>query len=168
LILLLDRTAFDTREGAGPPFAAVAERYEYEHVVTLEETNLLGNVYFAHYLRWQGHCREHFLREHAPEIFDELDREHALVTTRCSCEYLAELVAFDHVVVRMGLGRVVQNRLELLFEYWRKSDEDEELVARGAQELAWLIRQGERFVPRRVPEPLLEAIDAYRADPAQV
>jgi enediyne core biosynthesis thioesterase len=157
---------FDTRGCADHHSPAVTDRYEYEHVVTLEETNLLGNVYFAHYLRWQGHCREHFLREHAPEIFEELDQEHALVTTRCSCEYLAELGAFDRVLVRMRLGHVVQNRLELLFEYWRKTDEDEELVARGEQELAWLTRQGDRFVPRRVPESLLEAIDAYRADSA--
>ena len=28
--------------------------FRYEHVVTFDETNLVGNVYFAHYLHWQG------------------------------------------------------------------------------------------------------------------
>jgi enediyne core biosynthesis thioesterase len=28
--------------------------YEYQHVVGLEETNLLGNVYYANHVRWQG------------------------------------------------------------------------------------------------------------------
>ena len=135
--------------------------FEYPHVVTLEETNLLGNVYFAHYLRWQGHCRELFLRRYAPKVFEELDREHALVTTRCSCEYLAELVAFDPVVVRMRAGEVLPNRLTLLFDYVRTADGREELVARGEQQLAWLSREGERFVPRPVPNELLEAIDTY-------
>ena len=37
--------------------------YEYEHVVTFDETNLVGNVYYTNHLRWQGHCRELFLRE---------------------------------------------------------------------------------------------------------
>jgi enediyne biosynthesis thioesterase len=135
--------------------------FEYRHVVTLEETNLLGNVYFAHYLRWQGHCRELFLQRYAPKVFEELDREQALVTTRCSCEYLAELVAFDPVVVRMRAGEVLPNRLTLLFDYVRSAAGREELVARGEQQLAWLRREGERFVPRPVPKELLEAIEAY-------
>ena len=35
--------------------------YEYPHMVGFEETNLVGNVYYVNYLRWQGRCREMFL-----------------------------------------------------------------------------------------------------------
>ena len=35
--------------------------FEYRHVVSFEETNLVGNVYFANHLSWQGRCRELFL-----------------------------------------------------------------------------------------------------------
>jgi enediyne biosynthesis thioesterase len=141
------------------------ETYEYRHVVVLEETNLLGNVYFSHYLRWQGHCRELFIHELAQEVFADLDLERdALVTTRCSCNYLAELAAFDQVAIRMHLGEVAQNRLTLMFDYVRIDGDGEELVARGEQQLAWLRRNGERFEPRPVPEPLLDAIDDYTAD----
>lgn len=136
--------------------------YEYRHTVLLEETNLLGNVYFTHYLRWQGHCRELFINEFAPEVLDGLDpARDALVTTRCGCTYLAELVAFDEVAVRMRLAEVVQNRLTLRFDYVRVKPGPEELVARGEQQLAWLGRDGERFTPRHVPEPLLAAVEAY-------
>ena len=31
--------------------------YEYRHVVGFEETNLVGNVYYVNYVRWQGRCR---------------------------------------------------------------------------------------------------------------
>lgn len=138
--------------------------FEYRHLVVLEETNFLGNVYFTHYVRWQGHCRELFINEFAPEVFAGLDVEHdALVTTRCSCTYLAELVALDEVAVRMRLGEVVHNRLTLHFDYVRVAPGPEELVARGEQQLAWLRREGERFAPKRVPESLLAAIDAYPA-----
>ena len=40
--------------------------YEIRHTVGFEETNLVGNVYYVNYLRWQGRCREMFLRDHAP------------------------------------------------------------------------------------------------------
>ncbi|KUP97757.1 acyl-CoA thioesterase [Thermobifida cellulosilytica] len=140
--------------------------FEYRHVVTLEETNQLGNVYFAHFLRWQGHCRELFLRRTAPEVLDSLDHEHALVTVRAACDYLDELVAFDEVTLRMRVGEVVQNRMTLLFEYWRTSGA-EALMARGEQQVAWLRRTPSGFEPLPVPQTLLRAIDAYLAEPVR-
>ncbi|HEX3554449.1 MAG TPA: acyl-CoA thioesterase [Thermoanaerobaculia bacterium] len=138
--------------------------YEYRHVVGFEETNLVGNVYYVNPLRWQGRCREMFLRDHAPEVLDELSRGLALATVRCSCDYLAELFAFDQVAVRMRLGGVVQNRITLLFEYWRlpaTAGEGEELAARGEQVVACMRREGERTVPTAIPVALREALKPY-------
>jgi enediyne biosynthesis thioesterase len=73
--------------------------FEYRHVVGFEETNLVGNVYYANHVRWQGRCREMFLREHAPDVLDALAQDLRLVTLHCSCEYLAELNAFDEVII---------------------------------------------------------------------
>src|SRR5829696_474286 len=112
--------------------------YELRHVVGFEETNLVGNVYYANHVRWQGRCREMFLRDHAPEVVDELARGLHLVTTRVSCEYLSELFAFDEVVIRMRLGEVAQNRISMRFEYLRSTDDGEELVARGEQQATCL------------------------------
>ena len=109
--------------------------YEYRHIVSFEETNLVGNVYYANHVRWQGRCREMFLHDHAPEILTALTQGLSLVTTRCSCEYLAELLAFDEVLLRMRLGALVQNRITLVFEYWRCVATGEELVARGEQQI---------------------------------
>ena len=136
--------------------------FEYRHAVGFEETNLVGNVYYVNHLRWQGRCREMFLRENAPEILEELKRGLALATVRCSCDYLAELEAFDTVVLRMRLGEVVQNRLTLLFEYWREAaDGRQELVARGEQQVACMRRDGERTVPAPIPAALREALRPY-------
>ena len=48
--------------------------YEYRHLVGFEETNLVGNVYYVNYLRWQGRCREMFLLEHAPDVLADMPR----------------------------------------------------------------------------------------------
>jgi enediyne biosynthesis thioesterase len=140
--------------------------YEFRHLVGFEETNLVGNVYYVNHLRWQGRCREMFLRDHAPEILAELADGLALATVRCSCDYLAELEAFDEVVVRMRLGGVVQNRITLNFEYWRQNGrqnggEGEELVARGEQVVACMRREGKRAVPTAIPAPLRDALKPY-------
>ncbi|MFL6196667.1 MAG: acyl-CoA thioesterase [Thermoanaerobaculia bacterium] len=135
--------------------------YEYRHLVGFEETNLVGNVYYVNHLRWQGRCREMFLRDHAPEILAELADGLALATVRCSCEYLAELEAFDQLAVRMRLGGVAQNRITLHFEYWRLNGDGEELVARGEQVVACMRREGKGAVPTPIPAPLREALKPY-------
>jgi enediyne biosynthesis thioesterase len=135
--------------------------YEYRHIVGFEETNLVGNVYYVNYLRWQGRCREMFLRDHAPEVLDELTRGLHLVTTRVTCDFLSELFAFDEVIVRMRLESVVQNRIMMTFEYWRSTSDSEELVARGEQGAACMRQEGARLVPTPIPEALSEALSLY-------
>jgi len=136
--------------------------YEYRHVVSFEETNLVGNVYYTNHLGWQGRCRELFLREHAPDIIPQLSTGLSLATVRCSCEYFAELNAFDEVLVRMSLGALVQNRISLDFEYFRPAGNgQQELVARGQQEVACMKRDGTRLIPTPVPPSLREALAAY-------
>ena len=135
--------------------------YEYRHLVTFQETNVVGNVYYTHYLAWQGRCRELFLNEYAPEILSDLDKGLSLATVRCSCEYFMELEAFDEVIVRMKLAEQVQNHITLAFEYGRARDGTEELVARGEQQVASMRREGARLVPAPLPAALREALVPY-------
>jgi len=135
--------------------------YEYRHMVTFQETNLVGNVYYTHHLDWQGRCRELFLRDHAPEVIGWLSSNLSLATVRCSCEYLAELMVFDEVIIRMRLAELVQNRITLAFEYWRRKDGQEELVARGEQQVACMKREGAGLVPTPVPSYLRNALTPY-------
>ena len=136
--------------------------YEYRHVVSFQDSNLVGNVYYTNHLGWQGRCREMFLRDHAPEVVDELSRGLSLATVNCSCEYFAELLVFDEVIVRMRLAELVQNRITLAFEYWRRqADGGEELVARGSQQVACMKRDGAKLSPTPVPPGLRAALAAY-------
>ena len=128
--------------------------YEFRHVVAFEETNLVGNVYYVNHLRWQGRCREMFLREHAPSVLAELQNGLALVTTHCSCDYFEELAAFDEIVIRMTLREISQSRMTLDFEY-RK---DGTLAARGSQQLACMRKRGGAMEPAQWPEELRAAL----------
>ncbi len=136
--------------------------YAYRHWVRFEETNLVGNVYYTNHLRWQGHCRERFLRDHAPEIHEALRDGLVLATVHCSCDYLAELEAFDLIELRMRLNETSQNQIRMEFEYWRIDDEGEALVARGRQQIACMRRQGKATAPSPIPKALREALQPYR------
>ncbi|MFE3450357.1 acyl-CoA thioesterase [Nonomuraea sp. NPDC059194] len=140
--------------------------FAYEHLVTFADTNLVGNVYFANYLMWQGACRERFLAAHAPGVVQRLAVDLALVTVSCSCEYFAELVAFDQVSVRMSLRSIEFNRIAMAFDYFRLNSGPGQLVARGAQTVACMKRVDGELVSVDVPHELFQALEAY-APPAE-
>lgn len=135
--------------------------YLYRHTVSFEETNVMGNAYFAHYVSWQGRCRELFLREHAPDVLAEIQRELRLITLRTSCEYFDELVAFDEIEIRMRLAFMRGNRLGLTFDYHPMARLQGRAAARGAQELACMALVGHRLLPAEWPASLKSALLHY-------
>jgi enediyne biosynthesis thioesterase len=136
--------------------------YEYRHRVGFEETNVVGNVYFTHYLRWQGRCREMFLHQHAPELMPELGRGLVLATTRVACSYYRELAPLDEVAVRMGAAAMTLSRLTITFQYFRLGPGgEEELVAEGEQEVACMHRANDRMEPAALPQALRDAVELY-------
>jgi enediyne biosynthesis thioesterase len=158
------RTHFDVQAAECEHGITGQPYFAYRRVVSLEETNATGNVYFAQYVKWQGHCRELFLKETGDWVVRELGNRYALVTTWCRCDYYIETQAFDEICMHLFISETVQNRMGLEFEYWRVGGAQDELVARGSQQLAWLERQSDgRLHPRPVPARLLAEIDQYIA-----
>lgn len=137
--------------------------YEYTHVVGFEETNLVGNVYYANYIRWQGQCREMFLLEHAPGVLDDLQGSLRLFTLSADCEFLGELAPFDKLSVRMQVSDITQTQIEFTFDYVRVKGELKVLVARGRQRVACLQDGNGRMRPARMPEALRKAAHEFLA-----
>lgn len=135
--------------------------YEYRHVVGFEETNLVGNVYYVNYVRWQGRCREMFLLEHAPGVLDELRADLKLFTIKSECEYLSEVTAFDQLAIRMRLEELTQTQIGFAFDYVKIGNGFEELVARGRQRVACMRGANGATSPARVPEQLRRALEGY-------
>lgn len=142
----------------------MADYFEYRHVVGFEETNLVGNVYYVNYLRWQGRCREMFLKERAPDVLADLQDDLKLFTLKVDCEFFAEITAFDELSIRMRLIELAQTQLEFGFDYVRLGPRGEEtLIARGRQRVACMRGPNTKTTPTRVPESLVRALEPYAA-----
>jgi enediyne biosynthesis thioesterase len=136
--------------------------FEYRHTVGFEETNLVGNVYYVNYLRWQGRARELFLKDRAPEVLADLQDDLKLFTLKVDCEFYAEITLFDELSVRMRLVELGQTQLQFGFDYVRLDPGGgETLVARGMQRVACMRGPNTRTAPARVPEPLVRALEPY-------
>ncbi|MEC3976935.1 acyl-CoA thioesterase [Amycolatopsis sp. H20-H5] len=135
--------------------------FEIRHIVGFEETNLVGNVYYVNYLRWQGRCREMFLKDEAPAVLEEVRKDLKLFTLKVECEFFAEITAFDELSVRMRLEELTQTQIEFAFDYVHLHPDGEKLVARGRQRIACMRGPNTATVPSRVPEELRAALMPY-------
>ena len=139
--------------------------YEIRHTVGFEETNLVGNVYYVNYLRWQGRCREMFLKEQAPTVLADLRDDLKLFTLKAECEFYSEISAFDEISVRMRLDELTQTQIQFAFDYVKVTDGVEVLFARGVQRIACMRGPNNETVPSRVPADLRKALVPYSAAP---
>ena len=139
----------------------MSDYYEIRHTVGFEETNLVGNVYYVKYVRWQGRCREMFLREKAVSVLDDIRDDLKLFTLKVECEFFAEITAFDDLSIRMRLEDLTQTQIQFNFEYVRLAEGEERLVARGRQRVVCMRGPNTNTVPTRVPQELREALSQY-------
>jgi enediyne biosynthesis thioesterase len=136
--------------------------YEIRHMVGFEETNLVGNVYYVNYLRWQGRCREMFLQQKAPAVLDDIRDDLKLFTLKCECEFFAEITAFDELSIRMRLEDLTQTQVQFAFDYVRVREGGvEDVVARGRQRVACMRGPNTDTRPTRVPDALVAALAPY-------
>lgn len=136
--------------------------YEYRFITTFEETNVVGNIYFANFALWQGKCREMFLYEYCPGIIDEIKSGLALITLDLSIQYVSQLFAFDKVVIRMSLDAQSVSRLLMGFKYYKEEENGSlTIVATGTQATlaARMINGTIKAVP--YPDAMIEVIEEY-------
>lgn len=136
--------------------------YRWRPFIAFEDTNVVGNVYFARLISWQGRCREAFLAEHAPDVLVALAGDLRLVTISVACDYFEELRAFDHVELEMRLAERNGHKLRLAFDYWLERDALRHLAARGTQVVGCMRDLGNgALVPDDLPATLAAALGDY-------
>jgi enediyne core biosynthesis thioesterase len=148
--------------------------FEYRFSLGFQETNVVGNVYFANYFLWQGKCREDFLRRYAPQVLDDFKAGYGMITQECSCVFQEEAFAFQSILIRMGLERLSRTGMSMTFDYYREAPNGElTLLAQGRQAALWvnpehrvallppyLYKAIQEFV---IPEPAAQAAGAGQA-----
>ena len=95
--------------------------FVYEKLVTLKDTNMEGNVYFANYLCWQGETREALLLSHPNFAKEAQSNMHIKMITHTAYQrYLHESYLGDIVQVKMTMREAKQCSFILVFRFFNK------------------------------------------------
>jgi enediyne core biosynthesis thioesterase len=135
--------------------------FETSFLTTFADTNVVGNVYFANYVVWQGKCRELFLAEYCREVLADINGGLALVTLDLSCRYIEQLRALEKVVMRMNVEELSESRMLMSFQYYRQEGAQFTSVCQSHQSVASMREIEGTFVTVPFPSSMVEAIREY-------
>jgi acyl-CoA thioester hydrolase len=134
----------------------MSEVHRFPIRVYYEDTDAGGMVYYANYLKFAERARTEMLRASGSshramiETFDTV-----FAVSRCEVDYLRPALLDDLLTVETRVAEVGAAVVRLDQRVLR----GEELLARLAIRVACLNRKGR---PQRLPDPVREALTAYR------
>jgi acyl-CoA thioesterase FadM len=111
---------------------------------SLQDSNLVGNLYFGNYSAWQGRLRDEFFHTLAPEYFNGRQSKAQLECLSFGTRHLREAMPFDQIEAVMQLSAVYDGGVDLWFDFHRvDSTGSREKLAVGEHRAALVSATGE-------------------------
>jgi acyl-CoA thioesterase FadM len=119
---------------------------------SLEDANLVGNVYFANYYVWQGRMRDQYFHDLVTAASAGIEPYGELRCVFSRVDHTAEAMPFDRIKVKMYLTAVFERGIRLYFEYYRVAGDTYTKLAYGEHEAIWIIPAAEsNWIPAPLP-----------------
>lgn len=106
----------------------------YDVMPSYDDTNSVGNVYFANYIRWVGKTRELFFAKCVPN-FDLKTTGFFILTRDFYHKFVRETREFEAILVRIRVGK--HNRKFVTLEHEIRNAEGD-LLGKGTQQLMFV------------------------------
>ena len=133
-------------------------QWYFMHLVpTYDDTNSVGNVYFANYFRWIGKTRELLFNANMPG-FDLHDTAFYILTKSFQHEFRREIKEFTPVTVRIKMSTYNRKFVTLAHEIHSRT---EGLIGKGEQTLMFV--DTEHYKPIDIPPVVLRSFMPYFA-----
>lgn len=133
--------------------------HEQTFETTLEDANLVGNIYFSNYYIWQGRVRDNFLNKVIPEYFGASGKEGELRCVQCAVNHMSEAMPFERIAVRMYRSAVYERGIRLHFDYYRITEDGRRhKLGHGEHEAVWFAPDRDKWVPAELPFALRSTV----------
>lgn len=130
-----------------------------EHIfdTSLENSNLVGNVYFSNYSKWLGAVSDLFFYEIIPDFYKGIGVNGEFFCLNCDIDYLNEAMPFDKVQVKMYLNKIFNNGMDLDFEFFLNKDGKAlKKLAVAKERVVWVKRSANKMSITNIPEEIIK------------
>ncbi len=120
----------------GPVNRALLREQVFE--TSLEDSNLVGNLYFANYYMLHGRTRDHFFHDAAPDYYLGTGERGELRCMYCRIDHLREAMPFDRIAVRLSLDALHELGVRLRIDLYRATEDGgREKLGSGIHVAGW-------------------------------
>jgi len=114
-------TISESEEREEVPIKFPNEYFSIEKVIFLEQTNIMGNTYFANYILWQGEARETLLLSHPDFAVEMKVNAHIRMITHSVYHRFVEETTFgDLIEIRVTSREMKKCSFVLVFKLYNK------------------------------------------------
>ncbi|MCI5131046.1 MAG: hypothetical protein D3904_05865 [Candidatus Electrothrix sp. EH2] len=107
-----------------------------------EDSNLVGNIYFSNYYKWQARVRDQYLATEFPDI-PSRNPDGEFVCVHAEVHHLQEALPFETIEVSMYLYKVFTEGFVVYFEYHIVDERDQierkRKIAHGQHGAVWTL-----------------------------
>jgi len=128
---------------------------------TMDESNLVGNIYYAHYYQWQRKALDLFVYSIDRKYFLDDGVRGELFCLNSEVKHLREAMPFDQIQVRLSLREFYSSGIVLQCDYYNVNDPNNKAkLAYGTIDLIWI--DGDKEAVKRIdfPEKMREKLSA--------
>ena len=153
-VALLPATAAPSgAQGGGASYWFDGAWFVARFVPTYDDTNSVGNVYFANYIRYVGKARELFFNHCMPN-FELKNTDYFILTRDIRHDFRREAKEFEPIEVRVAIGEYNRKFVKLVHEI---VSDQHGVLGRGEQTLMFVNASDLRLldIPRQVVEGFL-------------
>ena len=124
-----------------------------------EDSNVVGNIYFANYSVWQSRVADRFFHAAAPRVFEDRGAHGELHRAEASVSQLRDAMPFDEITVVMCLDELYERGARLSFDFFREHQGGFTKIAAGRNLVAWAtVERGAEPKPINWPSEVRDAI----------
>ena len=142
-------------KAAAPTHGFDHEWFVYHVTPTYDDTNSVGNIYFANYIRWVGKARELFFNECMPD-FDLKTTNFYVLTRSFNHEFRHEAREFEQIVVRVKIASHNRKFVTLAHELFA-----EEYGILGSGEQSLMFADAKDFHLLDIPRAIVQGFAPY-------
>jgi enediyne polyketide synthase len=134
--------------------------FTHEILTTSENSNWVGNIYYANYGEWMARVRDLYFYRLTPDCFRNSGRDGEWVCLWCAIDHLSEAMPFDRILVTMDVAAIHRSGIDLTFDYFLlENNQIARKLAHGKHTMAWVGRDARNEpvaleLPRNVVETL--------------
>ena len=136
----------------------MTQKYVYRSTVTIGDTNLLQNMYFANHFKLTGAARELWVREHVPGAVEAMRQGLVLITREAGCLYHKDFYLYDPIRLELWFENAQHASIDIRFAFYH--DVTNELHAEAKQKIVFA---GPDHKVCRIPELFRSASAPFTA-----